>query len=417
MLFAAGNPAEGLEAFRKELPLRRELAASKPDDIDFKTSLASCCLNIGGALPLGKYEERMEATRDALVIYQKLVEDYPAVDGYKSALAAIQINMAVMLTKQGKLAEALEAFRTASAVYQKLVDDNPTLPEYQFAQAVIVRNTGNMLKHMGKPAEGLELFRKALAIGQKLVDANPANTRFQDIQAKTHNAIGVVLLAMGKSAEALDPLQKALTIAQKLVDANPASSACKNSLSACHNNIGLALGRQKRFAEAFTALDAGLAIRQKLAEADPTNTDYSELVAYSYAYRGAVRVRAGQPAEAAADLRQALEQWAKVPNLDAEAQFNRSRTLALLAGLGGLAGDAKSGVTKEEAKTFADQSVAALAAVVQLGWSQPSELRESDFDALRGRADFQKLAAEVEAKAEKPAVTVPTPGENKGGPP
>jgi hypothetical protein len=70
--------------------------------------------------------------------------------------------------------------------------------------------------------------------------------------------------------------------------------------------------------------------------------------------------------------------------------------LALLAGLGG---DAKSWVTKEEARTFADQSVADLADAVKAGWAVPSELREPDFDAVRGRDDFKKLLAEVVAKA------------------
>ena len=70
-------------------------------------------------------------------------------------------------------------------------------------------------------------------------------------------------------------------------------------------------------------------------------------------------------------------------------------------------------MTAAEAKTFADQSVAALAAVVQLGWALPSELKEPDFDALRGRADFQKRVAEVAAKAEQPAATAPMPGEKK----
>ena len=67
--------------------------------------------------------------------------------------------------------------------------------------------------------------------------------------------------------------------------------------------------------------------------------------------------------------------------------------------LAGLAGNAKSGVTKDQARTLADQSVAALADGVKAGWAIPSELKEPDFDALRGRADFQKLVAEVEAKA------------------
>jgi hypothetical protein len=85
--------------------------------------------------------------------------------------------------------------------------------------------------------------------------------------------------------------------------------------------------------------------------------------------------------------------------LETQRQFGlveQSRALALLAELGG---DAKSGVTTAEARRFADQSVAALAAAVQRGWAYPSELHEPDFDALRARPDFQKLVAEVEQKS------------------
>ena len=102
--------------------------------------------------------------------------------------------------------------------------------------------------------------------------------------------------------------------------------------------------------------------------------------------------------------------WAKLPQLDIENQVERSHALALLAGLGGVA---KSGVTKEEAATFADQAVAALSDVFRAGWNWPSELKEPDFDALRGRADFQKLFMEVQGKTEKRRATNPQPGEKK----
>jgi hypothetical protein len=86
--------------------------------------------------------------------------------------------------------------------------------------------------------------------------------------------------------------------------------------------------------------------------------------------------------------------------VDVAIQVERSRALALLAGLGG---DARSGVTPAEAAALADQSVAALAAAVKTGWALPSELKEPDFDPVRSRDDFQKLLAEVEAKAAKKA--------------
>jgi hypothetical protein len=56
-------------------------------------------------------------------------------------------------------------------------------------------------------------------------------------------------------------------------------------------------------------------------------------------------------------------------------------------------------VTKDETRTFADQSVGALADAVKAGWAELSELKEPDFDAVRSRDDFRKLVADVEAKA------------------
>ncbi len=156
------------------------------------------------------------------------------------------------------------------------------------------------------------------------------------------------------------------------------------------------LARQKRLAEAFTAIDAGLAIHRKLANTHPENAEYTEQLGEGHASRGWALIRSGQPSQAAADLRRAVELWAKVPRLGVESLVERSRVLALLAGLGG---EAKSGVTAAEAKAFADQAVAALRDAMSAGWNRPNELQEPDFDALRGRDDFKKLVTEVEAKS------------------
>jgi hypothetical protein len=47
---------------------------------------------------------------------------------------------------------------------------------------------------------------------------------------------------------------------------------------------------------------------------------------------------------------------------------------------------------------FADQAVAALRDAVKAGWAQLHELKEPDFDVLRGREDFKKLAVELESR-------------------
>ena len=98
----------------------------------------------------------------------------------------------------------------------------------------------------------------------------------------------------------------------------------------------------------------------------------------------------------AADLRQSIELSAKVPSPPVPDWFERSRSLALLAGLGG---EAKTGVTTVEASAFAVQAVASLRDAINAGWNRPDELKEPDFDALRSRDDFKKLLAEVEANS------------------
>jgi tetratricopeptide (TPR) repeat protein len=201
---------------------------------------------------------------------------------------------------------------------------------------------------------------------------------------------------MGKPAEALKQYQKARAIRQKLADANPAVPGFQLDLATSDNYIGRLQAREKRFTDAFAAFDRCLAIRQKLADADPTSTEYTHHLGWGHAFRGWAHVRAGHPALAAADLRRALALWEKGKAADNETRFERGRALALLAGM---AADGKSGVSAAEAAAFADQAVAALRDAFDAGWGNWAELKEPDFDPLRGREDFKKLLAEVEARS------------------
>ena len=90
-----------------------------------------------------------------------------------------------------------------------------------------------------------------------------------------------------------------------------------------------------------------------------------------------------------------VELWAKLPNLDAGTRFRAGPGAARLAELGQ---DPKSGVTAAQATTFAEEAVTALRDAISAGWAQRDDLKEPDFDPLRGREDFKKLVAELEAK-------------------
>ncbi|MHC4140452.1 MAG: tetratricopeptide repeat protein, partial [Planctomycetota bacterium] len=398
ILIGAGKLAEAIDMGRKAISIRRRLADANPADTQLQLALSRGYAGVGQLLlQMGKPAEAIEAHRKALAIQEKLADDNPAVPGSQSMLAMTQNSVGAALLETGQVAEAMEAYRKALAIQQKLADDNPSDLASQMRLAGSQIEIGKVLACSGRPAEAMELFHKAMASQQKVADADPANMGLQYALVSGQNLIGVIWLNLGKPAEALDSLRKALSIQQKLVDASPSIHFFQEILARNHNNIGRALYHQNRFAEAFTELDAALATKQRLADVFPTNIDYVGSLGFTHAVRGDARVRAGQPAEAAADLRRALELWSTLPHLNAELRFERARALALLASLGG---DAKSGVTADEAETFADQSVAALADVIEL-WDYPIQLQWPDFDAVRGRPEFQKLLVESEARAKE----------------
>jgi serine/threonine-protein kinase len=454
VLAQTGKPAEGLREFQEAVAIQQKLVDANPAVTAYQRDLANSHNSIGNVLrDTAKPEEALLEWRKAAAIQQNLVDANPAVTAYQRDLANSHNSIGNVLRNTEKRAEALQEFQNALAIQQKLTDANPAVTDYQSLLAGIHNNIGNVLRDTEKRAEALQEYRKALVIQQKLADANPAVTQFQTFLANhhvniatilsdtgnlhealresrkalairqkladasptvtafqsglamSHNSVGWLLLETGKRAEALPEFQKALGIEQKLVDANPAVTVFQSELALVFNNLGRLHAQEKHFGEAFAALDRGLAIRQNLADADPTNTRLTNDVGGSYAFRGSAHVGAGHPAEAAADLRRALALWEKNKVADRLRRAARGRSLALLAGL---AAASNSGVSAAEGATFADQAVAALRDAVSAGWNRPDVLKEPDFDVLRGRADFQKLVAEVEAKAETvPETTLP----------
>jgi serine/threonine-protein kinase len=399
VLFKTGKPAKALADLHKALAIQQKVADANPAVTAFQSDLAWSHGKIGEFLSeMGKPAEALKGFQQALAIQQKVADANPAVTEFQHRLAGAHYQIGGMLWQTGKPEEALAAYRKALVIYQKLADANLAVTQFQFDLARCHLIIGTVLSDTGKPEEALRECKQALALFQKLADADPAVSRFQFNLALSHDMIGLCLLMMGKPDKGAEACRKASEIMQKLVNDNPANTSYQLEMANSQTNMSLALDRQKRWPEAFTALESALVIRQKVAKADPKNAANSQGLGEIHAVRGGARARAGRPAEAAADLRKALDLWAKEPHLSNGLQVYRPRALALLAGLGA---DAKSGVTKDEAKAFADQSVAALAAVVRTGWANPRELKEPDFDALRGRADFQKLVAQVEAKAGK----------------
>jgi serine/threonine-protein kinase len=391
-----GDRKEALAVQRKALSLRRELAAMPGADMETRLEVARGLLAVGNLLSAtGDKAGALAAFEEQRDLAESLAAESPS-DGAQVVLAQSHNGIAIVLARTGKPGEALQSFENAHAIRQKLADANPASIGAQSDLATSYNNIGLLLSQTGRPREAFQAYEKARDIFQKLTDANHTVTDYRSYLAASHYNIGELLAQMGRPGEALQAYEKARDIFQKLTDANPIVPKYQRYLAQALNNLGRLQGRFQRFAEAFHALDQAVKLGHHLADAHRTNTDYQTGLGQCHAYRGWAQVHAGHPAEAAADLRRAVELWAKDNSLDLETRFEQSRALALLAGLGR---EAKSGVTAAEAATFADRAVAAVRGAIRAGWAKPDELKEPDFASLWQRDEFQKLQKEVEAKA------------------
>jgi serine/threonine-protein kinase len=396
-----GKSKEGSESYQRAIAILQKLVDAAPAVPEFQQRLAMFHMNLANAQQAGRPQEALEHYERARILQQKLLDDNPAVSSFQENLATSYLNVAGLRTDLGQAKEARESYQRALLMLKKLVDGNPTVLRFQLKLAFTYNNLGQDLAQQQQLPAALDAHNAALPILKKLADGNPTVPRFQLDLALTHTNLGRVLVRLEQLPGARDAYDAALPILKKLVDGHPTELRFKSELALTHNNLGRVLARLEQLPRALDAFDAGLAIRNKLVEAEPKNPLFTNHLGYSYGWRGAARLAAGQPAAAAADLRRAVELWSGNAANDAFTRFELSRALALLAGLGG---KAKSAVTTAEAKGFADRSVAALADAIKASW-RPAGLDDPkgpDFDALRHREDFRKLLAELAQKSSAP---------------
>ena len=402
---ARGNRVEALAAQNNKRQILEALVATNPAVTNTQSRLADSCNEIGSILFASQeLDQSLAAYQESLVLRQTLAKANPSVTQFQNDMAISENNVGNVFMSMGKRELGLESFKRAVAMNQQLVDANPANKRYPASLAVGLCNIAAALTQMGKLDEALAANQRALAVETKVVEENQNLAVAQKMLATIHDNMAHLLTLMERVDSAIDSRNQALAIWLQLVDANSTIPSYQVGLASSQNNLGRLLARKQQFPEAFAALDAAMAIRQELANTDPKSAEYQSYLGYSYAYRGGVRVLAGQPAEAAVDLRRSLELWAIQQPSDSDLQLERCRALALLVGLGT---NASSGITAEEATTFSGQAIDALRDAVAAGWKRSEQLKEAEFDSIRDREDFKELVKQLATAS--PAASEPMP--------
>src|SRR5581483_2116740 len=144
------------------------LALKNPDrfEPDYAASLGSYSVHLSN---VGKDEEALEYTREALGIHKRLALKNP--DRFEPDYAASLGSYSVHLSNVGKDEEALEYTREALEIRKRLAQKNPDRFEPDYALSL--SNYASDLSNTGKDEEALEHAREALEIHKRLAQKNP----------------------------------------------------------------------------------------------------------------------------------------------------------------------------------------------------------------------------------------------------
>jgi serine/threonine-protein kinase len=398
-----GQWADAEAEFRSALKAHGQLPGRYHAETRYRYDKASYHNNLGWLLSnIGQRPAAEAEFRASLKEQQRLVDEHPSVPDYRIALGRYHTNLGNLLKDTGRPVEAEAEFRAALKELQQLSGKYPDVPGYRDALATSRADLGRFLRSVGRLVEAEAESRAVLKELEKLVADSPL-PRYRERLSNTHNILGAILYDRGKQAEAEVEWRAALKEMRRLVDDHPTVPGYRYNLAVSHNNLGGTLEVQKRRAAAEVEYRACLKELRWLTEHVPSVPEYQGLRGVCHSNIGeSLLPDAARRAEAEAELKQAADILGKLvtdhpknPEYSQDlgtVDYNYARLEAIR-----MRESAGKGAVQEQ---HADKAMEWLHKAKEHGGFKEPFYRQdieknTDFDPLRKRPDFQKLLAEL----------------------
>lgn len=248
------------------------------------------------------------------------------------------------------------------------------MPQYQQELARTHQNLGVLLlRDLGQRDEARTEYETALDLHKKLAAAFPAAPQHQVGLGGSYGNLGNLVRDEGQPADSLHWYDLAIRTLTPVYEKDPRAVRARQFLGNSHANRASAYDQMKKYAEAAKDWD-------KAIELSPGPEQPNHRVG-----RANSRLQAGQVAGAVAEV----EELTKASKCSADEWYNFACFYAVA-----------SGKVADKKQEYADRAMELLQKAVATGWRNAAHMaKDTDLDALRDRADFQKLTAALEAKS------------------
>ena len=223
---------------------------------NYKTGIANAHLSLGtAAINLGKYEEALKYSTDAIKIYDELINNDNTINKPQllSFEARAYANNANTYNNQGNFSEALKNNSEALKIREGIGDKAGIAASYN--------NMGNIYSALGNYPEALKNFFAALKIKEEIGDK-------QSI-ANSYNNLGNAYYSQHEYAQALKYYLSALKIRQETDD--------KSGIASSYNNIGVIYNDNGNYSDALKYQLASLKIENQIGNAEGVASSYDNI--------------------------------------------------------------------------------------------------------------------------------------------
>ena len=255
-----GKREEALEATTQAITIYRSLADAQPDVL--LPGMALSLNNLGHFLSgLGRRDQALLATREAVDIHRRIAKARP--DASMPDLAMSLHNLGNHLSELGRHEEARDAALEAVAIYRRIEETRPGAFLCDLAMSL----GGLSAKHflLGHREEALVTLGEAVMVYRNLADVRP-DAFLPDLGAQLIT-LGKFLSALGRREEALKAATEAVMIQRRLAETHPDAFLPRLAMSL--SNLGVNLSNLGRYEEALEAGQEAVTLRRRLAETRP----------------------------------------------------------------------------------------------------------------------------------------------------
>ncbi|QEH32936.1 Serine/threonine-protein kinase PknB [Aquisphaera giovannonii] len=386
--------AEAAALFDRGRALAESLLARRPDSEELRVQLGAILHNAAtDRHRRGDMDGVLRATRRAIEVV-----DAPRGETIRASrarlLARVLDLQAQALSGLGKAEDAERAYRSAESRLADLASGFPDEPQYRFDVAAIRQNLGNLLQGSGKQAEAVPVLTRARDALAALAAAYPSHYEYREALATACNSLGNAI----RTTPGGDPARAEASFRQGLGALAEAQGEAarrpdyRSSLAMLRHNLGDLLHATKKGAEAVPLLRQAVEDERAALDMAPTNRHYRQALSDHYwsLAEASLALRRREEAAAAAEAMPPL-----FPDRPAESYYAAgflSRCAAIALNDPSLPAESRAAKAEEHAA----RAVRHLKAAVEHGFADAANLRTAQaFAPLRGRADFAAVLASI----------------------